>query len=121
GNAGARAGQRSDTVTKFGGSRLEVLREIIEHLRAVVPAYRSPSACRIGRLNRIAHVFAVAEAGLPDCPTLRIEDRVAVARVRARLLAADVELCRAIERRSVAGRVVRGKGRSARKIRRDGL
>ena len=51
---------------KLVGAGVEILGDVIEHLRAIVRRAPRSSAERRRRLDRVADVLAVAEPGLPD-------------------------------------------------------
>ena len=85
----------------------EILGDVVEDLRAIVRRRAGPARSRRPRrLDGVADVLAVALADLADLLAVRTVDRAAVARVGARLLAADEELRRAVDprpREEIAG------------------
>ena len=102
---------------------LKVLGEVIEHLRAIVRRRRAPGR-RLGRrLDGVADVLAVAEAGQPDLAAGRIERRRSCSRSRAapacrRYRAWRCGRCRSI---SAAGAKPGRRASSGRRLRRLGL
>ena len=87
---------------EFRGAGGEVLRDVVEHLRAVVRRGRGPAG-GLGRgLHRVADVLAVAEAGLADGLALCSVDGIGIAGIGPRLLAADIELGGAVDGRQAS-------------------
>src|SRR5689334_20359895 len=91
----------------FGAGR-KVLCKVVENLRAQVSGSAGPAAGRVRRLDGVADVLAVALADLAEVVAARAEDGSAVAAVGSRLLAADEELGRAVERGPPSDVVWRG-------------
>ncbi len=84
---------------ELAGADGEILGEIIEHLGAGMLRGGRPAFRLAGGLDGVAYVLAVAVARLADQVTGGISDFHRIAAVGARLLAADIELGRPIDRR----------------------
>src|SRR5690606_24247907 len=78
-------------------ARIEVFAEIVEHLRPVMGCCCAPASGLCRRFHRVANVLAIADPGLTYDRATLADDRIAVAAIRARLLAADIVLHRAID------------------------
>src|SRR5258707_10705289 len=72
----------------------QVLRNIVENLRAIMRCASSPTTCRVCCLNRVTNILAIALAHLSNHLPLGIIDIPAVATIRPCLLAADKHLWR---------------------------
>src|SRR5205085_10702517 len=74
-------------------SNLQVLRDVVEDLRAQMRGRAAPPLQRRARrLDSVAEVLAVSLTNLADLPPAGVIDRQAIPRVRPRLLPTDIEL-----------------------------
>src|SRR5690606_16889913 len=104
------AREHAQALFELGRAQLEVLGHVVDDLGPVVRGGSRPRRALDGGLDRVADVLAVAEGSLAEALARSPDDGVAVVAVRALLLAADVELGRAVDARSAIGG---GAGRSA--------
>src|SRR5207245_10248928 len=77
----------------------KVLRHVIKNLCAIVGCPLTPTRSFTRRLNCITNVFSVAQRHFAEQPSIPVAHFHAVAGIRARLLASDVELHRSVNRR----------------------
>src|SRR5438445_361445 len=77
----------------------KILRHVVHHLRAIVGCPLTPTRSFTRRLNCITNVFSVAQRHFAEQPSIPVAHFHAVAGIRARLLASDVELHRSVNRR----------------------
>ena len=68
-----------NAVRKFIFSDLQVFRDIIEDLSAIMRRSSSPTAGGMGGFYRVADIFAIAFPHLADDALLRIDDITAIA------------------------------------------
>ncbi len=91
---------------KLGGALAEVFGEEVKHLGAVVAGGLAPALRRMGGLDRVPDVLAVAETGKADDAAL-VGDGVGIARVGPFLRAADVEFRGAVDARNIRSDLAR--------------
>ncbi len=90
---------RRQTARNFFAALRKIFRNVVENLRAVVRRSLGPGRSFVCRLDRVANVFAIAQRGLAQKPAIGGSHFHAVAGVGPGLLAADVELYGAVDRR----------------------
>ena len=115
----ADAGHRVDARRELVRARREILGDVVEDLRAVVPGRRAPSpraACAASTALRMS--LRLPSATSPSSSPFGARDATRVAGVGARLLAADEQLGRAIDRRDAAIARRRAASTSSRALRR---
>ena len=77
----------------------KIFRDVVKNLRAVVRGGLRPARSLVRRFDRVANVFAIAQRRFAQKTAIRGAHFHAVAGVGTRLLAADVELHRAVDGR----------------------
>ena len=77
----------------------QIFRDVVKYLGAVMGRCFRPPFRFARRFNGIANVFAISKRRFAEQASIRAAHFDAVARIRARLLAADVQLHRAVNRR----------------------
>src|SRR5471032_1690038 len=95
-------GHRGDAGGEFIGACRQVFGDVVQHLCAIVRRGLGPAAGFMRGFDGVADVLAAALAHFADEGAGRAVDRAAIAAVRARLFAADVQLGRAVDGEGIA-------------------
>src|SRR6266568_2412207 len=84
----------------------QVLRDVIEDLRAIMRRANRPTSGSMGGFDGVADVFAIAFTHLADDTVLGIEDIAAIAGIWTNLFAFDKHFRRAIDGRQCSSQAV---------------
>src|SRR6266568_4503293 len=84
----------------------QVLRDVIEDLRAIMRRANRPASGSMGSFDGVTNIFAIAFAHLADDTVLGIADIAAITGVWTNLFAFDEHFRRAIDRRQCSSQAI---------------